>query len=119
MFLIPGRLGKPGSRTHIIRRVANKRNDRPHDNTDRAGRSEIHYAVIDRNLERIKELLRQGTNVNLADRDGWTPFILRHRTMTKRRPVFCLIPAPPLTPETPTATRHFRQPRSTHAVAAN
>jgi len=40
---------------------------------DRAGRSELHYAVVDRNLERMKELIRQGMNVNLADRDGWTP----------------------------------------------
>lgn len=53
--------------------MANKRNDPPDGNTDRAGRSELHYAVIDRNLERIKELLRQGVNVNLADRNGWTP----------------------------------------------
>ncbi len=40
---------------------------------DRAGRSELHYAVVDRNLERVKTLVRQGMNINLADRDGWTP----------------------------------------------
>jgi uncharacterized protein len=42
-------------------------------NHDKAGRSELHYAVMDRNFERVKELVRQGMNVNLADRDGWTP----------------------------------------------
>lgn len=49
-------------------------NDRafPRD-TDRAGRSELHYAVADRNLERVKELIRKGMSVNLADRNGWTP----------------------------------------------
>ena len=40
---------------------------------DRAGRSELHYAVVDRKVERVKELVRQGMNVNLADRNGWTP----------------------------------------------
>ena len=40
---------------------------------DRTGRSELHYAVADRNLERVKELVRQRMNVNLADRNGWTP----------------------------------------------
>ena len=41
--------------------------------TDKAGRSELHYAVADRNLARVEELVRQGTSVNLADRNGWTP----------------------------------------------
>jgi ankyrin repeat protein len=44
-----------------------------HENTDKAGRSELHYAVIDRNPERVREFLRQGVSVNLADRNGWTP----------------------------------------------
>ena len=44
-----------------------------HADTDRAGRSELHYAVVDRNVDRVKELIRQGMSVNLADRDGWTP----------------------------------------------
>jgi len=39
---------------------------------DSAGRSELHYAVVDRNLERVKELVRQGMKVNFADRNGWT-----------------------------------------------
>jgi uncharacterized protein len=41
--------------------------------TDRAGRSELHYAVVDRNIGRVKELIRQGVDLNVADRDGWTP----------------------------------------------
>jgi uncharacterized protein len=49
-------------------------NDRPsHENADKVGRSELHYAVVDRNLERVKELIRHGMSVNLADRNGWTP----------------------------------------------
>jgi len=39
----------------------------------RAVRSELHFAVLDRNFERVKELVRQGMNLNLGDRDGWTP----------------------------------------------
>lgn len=40
---------------------------------DSGGRSELHCAVIDRNLERVKELVQQGISINLADRNGWTP----------------------------------------------
>jgi ankyrin repeat protein len=40
---------------------------------DRGGRSELHHAVIDGNLERVQELVEQGISINLADRDGWTP----------------------------------------------
>lgn len=39
---------------------------------DRVGRSELHYAVVDRKLERVKELVQRGMDVNLADRKGWT-----------------------------------------------
>lgn len=39
---------------------------------DRAGRSELHYAVADGKLERVKELVQQGMEVNFADRNGWT-----------------------------------------------
>ena len=42
-------------------------------NLDKAGRSELHYAVVDRNLERVRDLVRQGMSVNLADGNGWTP----------------------------------------------
>lgn len=54
--------------------MAEMRSDRPsHEKLDKAGRSELHYAVVDRNPERVKELVRQGMSVNLADRNGWTP----------------------------------------------
>jgi ankyrin repeat protein len=54
--------------------MASKSADRSsHRNTDKAGRSELHYAVVDRNVEQVKELIRQGMSVNLVDRDGWTP----------------------------------------------
>jgi len=54
--------------------MAGKSNDRmSRAGLDRAGRSELHYAVSDRNFARVKELIQQGADVNLADRDGWTP----------------------------------------------
>jgi ankyrin repeat protein len=54
--------------------MAGKNRDQlSHSGSDNAGRSELHHAVVDRNLERVKELVRQGMSVNLADRDGWTP----------------------------------------------
>ena len=40
---------------------------------DKAGRSELHYAVVDRNFARMKELVLQGASMNLADHNGWTP----------------------------------------------
>ena len=55
---------------HIIRRMSAKDHK---ESLDRAGRSELHYAVVDKNLERLKELVRQGMSVNLSDRKGWTP----------------------------------------------
>jgi len=85
---------------HIILGMAGMSNGRPsRENADKAGRSELHYAVVDRNLERVKELIRQGMSVNLADRNGWPPCILRRRTTTRALLVFCLIPAHPLIPE--------------------
>jgi ankyrin repeat protein len=53
--------------------MAGKSSDQLSHSTDKAGRSELHHAVVDRDLERLKELVRQGMSVNLADRDGWTP----------------------------------------------
>jgi ankyrin repeat protein len=44
-----------------------------HTGLDRTRRSELHYAVCDRNFERVKELIRLGSDVNLPDRNGWTP----------------------------------------------
>jgi uncharacterized protein len=59
---------------HIILGMAGMINDRlPQENTDRAGRSELHYAVVDGNIDRLKELIRLGMSVNLADRSGCTP----------------------------------------------
>ncbi|MFL6108697.1 MAG: ankyrin repeat domain-containing protein [Marmoricola sp.] len=40
---------------------------------DRAGRSKLHYAAADKDLELARELLAQGFDVNLRDAAGWTP----------------------------------------------
>lgn len=60
LCIIPGMVVKGGSRTSDA-------------GLDRAGRSELHYAVCDRDFTRVKEFIRQGANVNLADKKGWTP----------------------------------------------
>src|SRR5262250_2013856 len=44
-----------------------------HWHIDKLGRSELHYAVSDGNLVRVRELIRQGMSVNLPDRNGCTP----------------------------------------------
>jgi len=36
-------------------------------------RSPLHDAVLNRDQHRIKELIRQGANVNIQDEKGWTP----------------------------------------------
>jgi uncharacterized protein len=41
--------------------------------TDRAGRTELHYAALEGNVQRITELLDQGADVNATDTAGWTP----------------------------------------------
>jgi uncharacterized protein len=41
--------------------------------TDRAGRTELHYAALEGNVRRITQLLDQGAHVNAADAAGWTP----------------------------------------------
>jgi uncharacterized protein len=40
---------------------------------DREGRSELHYAASEGNLEAVEELVLGGCDVNLQDKSGWTP----------------------------------------------
>jgi len=42
-------------------------------NLDRAGRSPLHHAAADHDLNRVRGLIQQGEDVNLADQEGWTP----------------------------------------------
>jgi len=44
-----------------------------HPGLDREGRSALHYAAQQDNLEGIAGLLREGADPNLQDRSGWTP----------------------------------------------
>jgi ankyrin repeat protein len=40
---------------------------------DREGRSELHYAALGNDVERIRSLIADGADVNLADTKGYTP----------------------------------------------
>ena len=40
---------------------------------DEFGRSELHYAARDGDRKLAEKLIRGGAEVNLADKNGWTP----------------------------------------------
>jgi ankyrin repeat protein len=40
---------------------------------DRAGRSQLHYAVCEGTTAELRGLIANGADVNLADRKGWRP----------------------------------------------
>lgn len=40
---------------------------------DRLGRSELHYASNDGDFNKVKSLIENGEDVNLKDKEGWTP----------------------------------------------
>jgi uncharacterized protein len=40
---------------------------------DRLGRSAVHYAVVDGDVDRLKALLAGGADPDVADADGWRP----------------------------------------------
>jgi ankyrin repeat protein len=40
---------------------------------DDFGRSELHYAAADADLARAERLVRRGADVDIADKNGWTP----------------------------------------------
>lgn len=41
--------------------------------TDRAGRTPLHYAALDNDVALLRRLLAEGANVNARDRQGFTP----------------------------------------------
>jgi uncharacterized protein len=43
------------------------------DKLDRAGRSQLHYAVRDGNVHEVARLIRTGSDVNSRDKNGRTP----------------------------------------------
>jgi ankyrin repeat protein len=46
---------------------------RPRPGVDEYGRTPLHYAVIERNLAAVKDLLAAGGDPSVCDDDGWTP----------------------------------------------
>ncbi|MEQ8812884.1 MAG: ankyrin repeat domain-containing protein [Imperialibacter sp.] len=43
------------------------------DKSDKLGRTDIHYATIERNLPKLRSIIDSGADVNLQDKTGWTP----------------------------------------------
>lgn len=43
------------------------------DYPDRAGRLRIHYAVVDDNIDELKDCITSGQDVNAQEEQGWTP----------------------------------------------
>jgi ankyrin repeat protein len=37
------------------------------------GRSELHYASNEGDIQKVKNLIKAGADVNIKDKDGWTP----------------------------------------------
>ena len=48
-----------------------KRNSRP--GVDEYGRTPLHYAALDGDAERVRQLLSDGADPDAQDDDGWTP----------------------------------------------
>jgi ankyrin repeat protein len=46
---------------------------KPSSSGDREGRSPLHYAANDGNVQSVRQLLAQGYSARHADRRGWTP----------------------------------------------
>jgi ankyrin repeat protein len=40
---------------------------------DRAGRSALHYAIVDKKSDEAARLIRAGADINRQDKKGWTP----------------------------------------------
>lgn len=50
---------------------------------DHSGRSDLHYAAADNDVERVRASLAAGLFVTAADKDGWTPlhFAAKHQAL--------------------------------------
>jgi len=48
-----------------------KRKERP--GVDRAGRTPLHYAAADADVQQVRQLLTTGLIAGASDDDGWTP----------------------------------------------
>jgi ankyrin repeat protein len=51
---------------------------------DRAGRTRVHYAALDDNVNLIKELHRDGVNIDASDNNGFTPLHMAAQTGASR-----------------------------------
>jgi len=48
-----------------------KRNIRP--GIDKYGRSDLHYAIVENDEDKVMKLIQNGFDINLPDDNGWTP----------------------------------------------
>ena len=40
---------------------------------DEYGRTQLHYAIVDKDTKKVKKLLKSGYDVNAQDKKGWSP----------------------------------------------
>jgi ankyrin repeat protein len=114
----------PSNRGSIIRGMFRKNNEifpQPERERrfDRAGRSPLHYAAGEHDVNHVKELIQQGEDVNLADRQGWTPLHFAAQSYDAEMADLLLDSGALVDPRDSYGNTRFLRQYLTHAVAAN